>query len=474
MNESPLTVIKVGGALLGRPDDLAAVVAALVARRRKGERLAVVVSAAKGVTDDLQRTGLQALDPRSGGELARAFVSDLRRKHEDLLDGLADRDDVSLSLTRHLDGIERLLTGIRLTGELTDRSHDLLLAHGERLSAPLVAAALRAAGADARAVSSEEAGLVAVGPFREGSCDVAASRPGLQRLSHELHDRVLVLTGFYGVNADGDVLLFGRGGTDYSASVVAAGLSAHGLELWKAVDGFMSADPRWVSQARLVSELSFEEASELGYYGARILHPRCLQPLRGLPLAVSVRSVECPEGPGTRIVEEVTNDRHRVAALVHREGVAVVRVRSMGMVNRPGVVGGVLAAVGAAGIDVDTIVSSMTTLSFTVDESDVVLTRRTLRLLADEQGGLIEGSEIFAGSALLGVVGEGVAQDARIAATMLQGLARLGVPVQLISHGPMDVGLSCAVPRASLRVALEGLHRAFFEIEMNQPTSASR
>jgi aspartate kinase len=326
-----------------------------------------------------------------------------------------------------------------------------------------VAAALQAARVDARAVSAEEAGLVAVGPFRVGACDVEASRPGLAQLEHELHDRVLVLTGFYGTNADGDVVLFGRGGTDYSAGVVAAGLGADSLELWKDVPGFMSADPRWVDGARLVSELSFEEASELGYFGARILHPRCLDPLRGLPLAVSVRSVEQPDGPGTRIVECVRGDRHRVAALAHRDDVAVVRVVSTAMVNRPGVVGGVLSALGAAGIGVDAIASSMTTLSFSIDQADVVLTRRTLRLLAEDESALVEGFEIHAEAALLGVVGEGVARDAAIAATMLDVLTQLGLEVHLISHGPMDVGLTCALPREGLRPALVGLHNAFFE-----------
>lgn len=462
MTGGPLTVIKVGGALLDRSRDLAAVVSALARRRQLGERLVVVVSAVKGVTDELRRSGMEALDPRSGGEIVRELVLDLRRRHLELIDGLADPDTVELTLTRSLDGIERLLTGIRLTGELSDRSHDLLLAHGERLSAPLVAAALQAAMVDARAVSAEEAGLVAVGPFQVGACDVEASRAGLAHLEHELHDRVLVLTGFYGMNVDGDVVLFGRGGTDYSAGVVAAGLGASSLELWKDVPGFMSADPRWVADARLVSELSFEEACELGYYGARILHPRCLEPLRGLPLAVSVRSVEEPDGPGTRIVECVRDGRHRVAALAHREGVAVVRVRSTAMVNRPGVVSSVLAAVGAAGIGIDSVASSMTTLSFTIDEADVVLTRRTLRLLADDEGAPVEGFDIFGDAALLGVVGEGVARDAAIAATMLESLATLGLEVHLISHGPKDVGLTCAVPRNGLRAALVSLHEAFF------------
>ncbi len=284
-----LTVVKVGGSLLDGPADLDAVVAALVMRRRRGERLLVVVSALKGVTDTLETAALEALDPRAGNEMVAALVARLRRRHERLVAGRPGCEGALLGLRVALDAVERLLTGIRLTGELTDRTHDLLLAQGERLSAPLVAEALRLGGVDARAVNAEEAGLVARGPFRVGRCDLEASRVGLLGLAHELHDRVLVLTGFYGVNAHGDVVLFGRGGTDYTAGIVAAGIDADGLELWKDVPGFMSADPRAVPAARLVPELSFAEACELGYYGARILHPRCLEPLRGSRQLVSLR-----------------------------------------------------------------------------------------------------------------------------------------------------------------------------------------
>jgi aspartate kinase len=459
----PLTVVKVGGSLLGDAADLRRIADAVARRRLRGERLLVVVSALRGVTDLLDEAARNALDPRSGGEIVRDVMDRLHRRHRGVLADLPGGDAVWLRIRPVLDGAERLLTGIRLTGELSDRSRDLLLAHGERFSAPIVAAAVAAAGADARAVTAEEAGLRARGPFHVGSADLAASAEGLTGLSHELHDRVLVLTGFYGIDGDGNVVLFGRGGTDYTAGVAAAGLSADAMELWKDVPGFMSADPAAVPGARRVEELSFDEACELGYYGARILHPRCLDPLRGTGMDVSVRSIHDVDSPGTRLVERREGERDdAVAALAARSGVAVVRVQGAAMVNQPGVAGSILAALGDAGVNVDAVATSMTSLSCTVDEDDAPLARRTLKLLKEHGAAGVETIGVETGAALLGVVGDGLAGDAAMPARMLSCLADLGVPVALISHGPGDVGLSCAVPRADLERALVALHATFF------------
>ena len=462
----PLTVVKVGGALLGGAGELAEVAAAAAARRLAGERLLMVVSALRGVTDRLDRAAHDVLDPRSGGEIVRDVMQHLQRQHAAAVAGLPEAEAVLLRLRPVLDGVERLLTGIRLTGELTPRARDLVLAHGERLSAPLVAAAVRGAGADARAVSAEEGGLAATGPFAMGSADIERSTAGLAGLQHELHDRVLVLTGFYGVNADGDVVLFGRGGSDYTAGVVAAGLSADHLELWKDVPGFMTADPRAVPSARVVPELSYDEACELGWYGARILHPRCLDPLRGRDTRVVLRpiaaQVDAPSAPGTRLVEQHEGRAGRVAALTVRRSMAVVRAHGAAMVNRPGIAGRVLSALGDAGVNAKAIASSMTSVSCTVDEVDAPLARRTLRLLLEGGGTGISELTVEPGAALLGVVGDGVADDTSIAARMLTVLAELGVRVELISHGPGDVGLSCVVPGAQLDHALAELHAAFF------------
>lgn len=462
MISEPLTVVKVGGALLEDDIGLQRVADAVAARRLRGERLLVVASALKGVTDALKRACLLALDPRAGNELVRDMMQHLRDQHARAARRLASREAVGLRLAPVLDGVERLLTGIRLTGEVTPRTRDLVMAHGERLAAPLLAAAIVEAGADARAVSAEEAGLVAIGPFGVGSCDTEASREGLDGLQHELHDRVLVLTGFYGVNTDGDVVLFGRGGTDYTAGVAAAGLAADGLELWKNVSGFMSADPAEVADACVVPELSFDEACELGLYGARILHPRCLDPLRGRQVAVSVRPVDDMDAEGTRLVERRVHRRAAVAALAARRDVAVLRVQSAAMVNAPGVAGAVLSALGEAGVNVDALASAMTSLSCSISSDDVPLARRTLRLLVEQGVTGVENVSIIENLALLGVVGDGLAAEPAVGARLLGCLAELDVEVHLISHGPADVGLSCAVAEADLQRALAALHATFF------------
>lgn len=459
---APLTVVKIGGGLLGDPAALSRAAGAVAVRRLRGERVLVVISALRGVTDSLERAVLLALDPRAGHELVLDVMQRLHSQHERMAASLPDRDAVMLRLQPVFDGVERLLTGIRLTGEATPRSRDLVMAQGERLAAPLVAGAILAAGADARSVTSEEAGLVATGSFRIGSCDLPASAPTVGGLAHELHDRALVLTGFYGINRDGDVVLFGRGGSDYTAGVVAALLRADGLELWKDVPGFMTADPREVDGAHLVPELSFDEACELGLYGARIMHPRCLDPLRGLPIRVSVRAVEDVDTIGTAVIEKRAGRRPEVVALAARRDVAVVRVQDAAMINEPGVAGRILSAMGAAGINVDAVGSSMSSLSFTIDREQSALARRTLRLLAEGGATGLSSISILEQAALLGVVGDGLAGDARIGGRLLSCLGELGIDVALVSHGPGDVGLSCVVAESELQRALTALHAAFF------------
>jgi len=470
MHSTPLIVVKVGGALLIDGAALRRVSESIARRRLRGERLLVVVSALRGVTDELERAASLALDSRSGLELVRDVMQRLRRQHEAVAAELPEREAVLLRLQPVLDSVENLLTGIRLTGELTPRTRDLVMCHGERLAAPLVAAGVLASGADARAVTAEEAGLVATGSFRVGACDLAASAPRLAALDHELFDRVLVLTGFYGVNADDDVVLFGRGGSDYTAGAVAAALRAGGLELWKDVPGFMTADPREVPDARLVPELSFDEACELGLYGARILHPRCLEPLRGLPVAVSVRPVADVDTVGTRLIEHRTEPgAPGVVALAARRGVAVVRVQGAAMVNEPGVAGRILSAVGEARINIDAVAASMTSLSFTIAADQAALTRRTLRRLHESGAAGVEEIEVRDKAALLGVVGDRVAADASLAGRLLGRLGQLGLDVHLVCHGPGDVGLSCAVPEEDLRRALLALHEEFFPVSRARP-----
>ncbi|MES1240990.1 MAG: hypothetical protein ABUT39_05165 [Acidobacteriota bacterium] len=303
-----LTVVKVGGSLLGGEADLRRAASALAERRRDGGPLLVVASALQGVTDLLDLAAQQA---GRREELGRTLAI-LRRRHLGLARGSAAGE-----VEEVLGELEELAGSA--AGELPDATYARLLSFGERLSVLLLAAAIREAGADALAVASEEAGLRADGPPRNGSCDIPASAEGLERLRRRLDEQVLVLTGFYGVDADGGMVLFGRGGSDNTACAVAAGLGADQLELWKDVPGFMSADPREVRAARLVDEISFDEVAQMGAWGSKIVNHGCLDPLRGRATRIVISSV--PEaGPtiGTRLVENLERDAPRVVALASR------------------------------------------------------------------------------------------------------------------------------------------------------------
>lgn len=324
-----LTVVKVGGSLLQGIADLRRVASALAEKRRDSGSLLVVASALRGVTDLLELAAAQALD-RSGGSLGETLET-LRRRHLEIAREVAADGTVLDRVQGVLAEAEELVGLIGASGELSDATCARLLSYGERLSVVLLAAALEATGCPAQPVAAEDAGLRAAGPHRAGACDLAASAPGLLRMRSDLPDRIPVLTGFYGLGRDGGVILFGRGGSDDTACAVAAGLDAGRLELWKDVPGLMSADPREVRGAHVIQEVSFDEVAQLGAFGSRVVHHRCLEPLRGRSTEVLVSSVpESGSTAGTRLVERPARGATRVVALASRRSPSLIGASLVG------------------------------------------------------------------------------------------------------------------------------------------------
>jgi len=322
-----------------------------VDRHRQDGPLLVVGSALEGVTDLLELTAIQALERRSDGDPLAATLDGLRRRHLAMAHGLggAVPDAVHGTLAE----VEALAGSIRATGELPDASYARLLSAGERLSVVLLAAALEAAGGEARPLTAEEVGLRAAGPARAGHCDLPASAEGLRRLRRQLADRILVLTGFYGIGEDGGVVLFGRGGSDDTACAVAAGLDAGSLELWKDVAGIMTADPREVRGAHLVPELSFDEVAQLGAYGSGVVHRGCLEPLRGRSTRIVISSLLGGAAAGTLLVEKLRRDIPRVVALAARRNngsPALVGAVGDGIGDDPGIRSRLLSCLSAMGV----------------------------------------------------------------------------------------------------------------------------
>lgn len=367
-----LTVVKVGGSLLQGAADLQRLGSALAEKQREGGALLVVASALKGVTDRLEQAALDALDPeRSNGQVGETLDA-LRQRHL----GIARDLDADLSVVdRAIAELEALVDSIADAGDLQDETYARLLSYGERLSVPLLAAAIRNAGPQAQPISAEEAGLRAAGPPRAGSCDIPASAAGLERMRSGLRNQVLVLTGFYGVADDGGVVLFGRGGSDDTACAVAAGLDADRLELWKDVPGFMSADPQEVRGARVIREVSFDEVAQLGAFGSRLVHHGCLEALRGRPIQVFISTVT-PSGPapGTRLVEKLERGSTRVVALAsRRRQPSLIGLVGDGIAGDSEIRSRMLSCLAAAGVRGDLVArpSGRSGLSCTVHPDDL-------------------------------------------------------------------------------------------------------
>jgi aspartate kinase len=376
-----LTVVKVGGSLLAAKADFLRVASAIAERRRDGESLLVVASALKGVTDLLEQAALRALDRRPlNGDLGHILEA-LRQRHLEILQDVAGTS-VLERVRQTLDEVEALLRAIHARGERSEEAYARVLSYGERLSVLLLAPAIAAAGSEAQPIAAEEAGLRASGPHRAGSCDIPASAPGLRTIREQLRDRILVLTGFYGLDAAGGVVLFGRGGTDDTACAVASGLHADRLELWKDVPGLMSADPQDVHGARVIREVSFDEVAQLGAYGSRVVHHGCLDPLRGRSTEIFVSSIPGSGEPsGTRLVEKLDRAGTRVVALASRRcAPSLIGMVGEGVAGDSDIRSRMLSCLAAAGVRGDLVAepSGRSGLSCTVHPDDLVPALRCL------------------------------------------------------------------------------------------------
>lgn len=452
-----LRVLKFGGAALADADGMRRVAEILAAG--SGPRV-VVASAMQGVTDVLQEALVAGATEESQ---VYPLLESLRDKHQQALDGVApDGDEAAEYAVRTtLERLERLLYGIAYTQEVTPRLRDLVLSFGERLSVPVLAAALRTAGLDSVHLDAEHAGVRAQGPFGNARPDVAAMRREAAGLSMAAKGgRIPVITGYYGVDDDGNTCLFGRGGSDYVAALLAACLDAEAVELWKDVPGFLSADPRAVKDARLVPELGFDEAAELAHVGAKVLHPRAVEPVEETGIPIHIRCFLDPDAPGSVLRQDVPTTGGLVRSIASRDGLAILRMNGPGMAYTPGVAKRVFDALAEAGINILNMSTSQATFALLLRDEDAAAAKDAL---AELVGGTIRGVEVIGERSLVCVVGRGLGETPGSAARILKAVADESVNIEMISLGASDIAIDFIVPSKHRSKALQGVHRVFLE-----------
>jgi aspartate kinase len=463
----PLQVMKFGGTSVGDAACIARV--AQIVRDAARERPVVaVVSAMSGVTNRLIEAANRAA--AGDGEQALAIFAALREQHKTALASLirddAKRAQVAARLEKIFDEGERLCKGTAMLKELTPRALDAISSLGERLSAPMVAGALEELGARSESVEATE---LIVTDSSHGGADPLMDRTRERseaRLRPLLEQGVIpVVTGFIGATKGGILTTLGRGGSDYSATILGAALGAGEVIIWTDVDGVMTADPRLVPEARTIPEISYREASELAYFGAKVLHPKTLHAVAQAGIPVWIRNSFAPERTGTKITPKGRSNGGGVKALTAIRDVALITIGGPGIVGVPDVVGRTFSTTAEVHASVLLISqsSSQNDICFAVTASDAKRTVDALRkeFAHDVAHEKVEHITVDSNIAIVAVVGENMRGAPGVAGRTFNALGREGVNIIAIAQGSSESNISFVVFEKDMKAALAATHREF-------------
>ena len=441
-----------------------------IIRDAAGEtRLIAVVSALGGMTDRLIGAIESAITRAGQPSEAVASLVERYEKAVNLLLPEDGRSELSEVVNRHWADLGELLDGIFLLRECTSRTRDAVMAMGELVTAPLVAAALSCRGVPAIAVDAREL-IRTDGGFGQANVDIGASYPLIRRwFGHFPEDHVAVVTGFVAATATGVTTTLGRSGSDYTATLIGGALDAGHVEIWTDVDGVLSADPRIVPDAYTIEELSYVEAGEMAYFGAKVLHPRTMRPLIDRSIALHIRNTFNPAGAGTLITRVGRPSGGMVKAITSVRDVSVVMIEGTGMAGVPGVAARAFTAL--AGRDVNVLMiaqaSSEQSICIVVNESDVDDALRTLTSAFEMELSRQDISRIHAirKCAVLSAVGDRMRHKPGLAGQMFSALGRSNVNVLAIAQGASETNISAVVEAKDVRPGLTTLHATFARSE---------
>ena len=459
-----LQVVKFGGTSLGSRQGIQRAIE-LVQNRPEEIQCVVVVSAVGGVTDRLLESVEASL---SGKELRHSALEEIKEHHEQLLDGLVlevEKSSLRQLLRPLWEELERLLQGILLIGECTERTRDAVLSIGERAAAPLVAAAFRAAGQQSTSIDARNL-IRTDDTYGEAHVDFDESTQKIQTCFQDIpSDQIPVITGYIASAPDGSTTTLGRSGSDFTATILGAVLRARRVVIWTDVDGVLSADPQDVPEAFPLSRLSYAEAAEMAYFGARVLHPKTMRPVQMLGIPLLIKNSLNPKAPGTLISNESQTVELKVKAISTIRDVSVVMLEGSGMLGMPGIAARVFGALGMQKINVLMIAqaSSEHSICLVVREVDADTAVKTLRnsFIGELQNGIVSKIYAIPRCAVVSAVGDQMRHHPGLAGRMFATLGRSRVNVLSIAQGAAETNISAVVRDDEVRRAVRALHESF-------------
>ncbi len=468
MKKKDILVLKFGGTSMRDTDAINRVMTIVLAESRNSS-VATVVSAMAGVTDKLLELGGLCLDEKE--RKAEELVQGLYDLHEGTFAGLtfasSSRDWIRLFLDQTFGEIRSVARGILLLGEFSDRTRDKLLSYGEILSSSLLACTMREG--DARFCHADARDfVVAERERRESILDFGSTARLTQKRVLPLLRRGLapIIPGFISRAKDGHATTLGRNGSDYSASIIGAALGAREIVIYTDVDGIMTADPNLVAEASILSQISFQEAAEMSYFGAKVLHPKTMIPavLKGIP--IRIKNTFNPAAEGTLIADQARKRRGRqVKTVTSVRNLALLNIQGNGMIGIPGVASRLFDVLARENVNIMMISQSSSehSVCLVIHESDADRAVSAIRrdFIAEIERNMIEDVEHVRGVAIVSIIGAGMRGTPGISGKFFEALGKSRINVLAIAQGSSELNISAAIREKDYRHAVQSIHSAF-------------
>ncbi|MBY0478383.1 MAG: bifunctional aspartate kinase/homoserine dehydrogenase I [Chitinophagaceae bacterium] len=459
-----MLVLKFGGTSMGSAEAIKQV-AAIVQNKLQASPVMVVVSAMSGTTDQLLNCGNKA---SATDETYKEVLKQLETRHLDTVKALIpvqQQSSVLSMVKKYCNEIEDICNGIFLLGESSLRTKDKLMSYGELLSSTIIHAVFRAGGTNAVWKDAREL-ICTNSNYSNAAVDFALTNQQINTFVHKTKEQLTIVPGFIASDEHGVTTTLGRGGSDYTAAILAGAVDAGALEIWTDVSGMMTADPRWVFNAKIIPSISYQEAMELSHFGAKVIYPPTIQPVLNKNIPVWIKNTFAAEDHGT-VIEHKSESTNIITGISSINSLALLSLEGSGMVGIPGFSSRLFAALANAQINVILITQGSSEHSICVGV-DVALAAKAKEVvdktfeyeIATEK---VEPLQIEEGLSIVALVGDQMRHHTGISGRMFSALGRNGVNIRAIAQGSTERNISAVVATADVRKAVNVLHEEFFE-----------
>lgn len=462
-------VLKFGGSSVATTDSIK-LVGAIIREKSEASQIIVVVSALGGTTDQLLGAAKAA---SSKSEDYKAIFQELSKRHFETLNALVytGKAEVFQEIQQHFSHLETLLDGCFLLGECSSRTNDAIIAFGELLSSRIIAAYLAQIIPGTQWIDSRQ--LISTdNNFGRARVDFGITDGNIRDNFSQIQRKVSVLPGFIASASDGRTTTLGRGGSDYTAAILAAALDAEVLEIWTDVNGMYTADPRIVRQAQPIAKISYHEAMELSHFGAKVIYPPTIHPIHQRQIPILIKNTFEPVNFGTLITSETDVAENPVKGISHIESISLLTLEGSGMVGVAGSSKKLFGTLSNKQINVIFITqaSSEHSICIGILDADSENAKASIDLAFENEiaQGKIEPCSIESNLSIIAVVGENMKNHQGLSGKMFSTLGRNNVNIRAIAQGASERNISAVIDGRDVRKALNSLHEAFFEEDVRQ------